>query len=158
MSLTTGYLEKRGVPFEVIAHEKAFTSIDEAKALGIEADEVVKTLLVDSERGRFLAVVPGDRRVDMKLVEAVLGDKHAHLAKEEELESMYPEFELGSLPPLGGLLRAHAYVDPDVIRHETVVFAAGTQVESVKAKTGELFRDEPITVTKLTRTPADEYA
>jgi hypothetical protein len=45
-----------------------------------------------------------------------------------------------------------------VIRHETVVFAAGTQVESVKAKTGELFRDEPITVTKLTRTPADEYA
>ncbi|HEX6231125.1 MAG TPA: YbaK/EbsC family protein [Actinomycetota bacterium] len=158
MSVTTEYLEKRGVPFEVIAHEKAFTSIDEAKALGIEADDVVKTVLVDAEQGRFLAVVPGDRRLDMKLVEAVLGDKHAHLAKEEELESVYPEFELGSLPPLGGLLRAHAYVDPDVMRHETVVFAAGTQTESVKARTADLFHDEPVTVAKLTRTPADEYA
>jgi Ala-tRNA(Pro) deacylase len=157
MSVTTEYLEKRGVPFEVIAHEKAFTSIDEAKALGIDADEVVKTLLVDAARGRFLAVVPGDRRLDMKLVEAVLEDKHAHLAREEEIEAVYPEFELGSLPPLGGLLRAHAYVDPDVMRHETVVFAAGTQTESIKARTADLFHDEPITVTKLTRTPADEY-
>lgn len=157
MSVTTEYLEKRGVPFEVIPHEKAFTSIDEAKALGIEADEVVKTLLVDAEQGRFLAVVPGDRRLDMKLVEAVLGDKHAHLAKEEELEAVYPEFELGALPPLGGLLRAHAYVDPDVMRHETVVFAGGTQTESIKARTEDLFREEPITVARLTRTPADEY-
>lgn len=157
MSVTTEYLEKRGVPFEVVAHEKTFTSIDEAKALGIDADEVVKTLLVDAEQGRFLAVVPGDRRLDMKLVEAVLGDKHAHLAKEDELESVYPEFELGSLPPLGSLLRAHAYVDPDVMRHETVVFAGGTQTESIKARTADLFHDEPLTVTKLTRTPADEY-
>ncbi len=156
MSVTTEYLEKRGIPFEVIPHEKAFTSIDEASALGIEADEVVKTLLVDAEGGRFLAVVPGDRRLDMKLVEAVLGDKHAHLAKEQELENFYPEFELGSLPPLGGLLRAHAYVDPDVMRHETVVFAGGTQNESIKAGTQDLFREEPITVTRLTRTPADE--
>ena len=157
MSATTEYLEKRGVPFEVIAHEKVFTSIAEAKALGIDADDVVKTLLVDAAEGRFLAVVPGDRRLDMKLVEAVLGDKHAHLAKEEELEAVYPEFELGALPPLGGLLHTHAYVDPDVMRHETVVFAGGTQTESIKARTADVFRDEPITVTKLTQTPADEY-
>jgi len=156
MSITTEYLEKRGIAFEVVPHGKAFTSIEEAAALGIEADEVVKTVLVDAEQGRFLAVVPGDRRLEMKLVEAVVGDKHAHLAKEEELEAVYPEFELGSLPPLGGLLRAHAYVDPDVIRHETVVFAGGSQTESIKARTEDLFREEPVTVARLTRTPADE--
>jgi len=35
MSLTTEYLEGRGVPFDVVPHDKAFTSIDEARALGI---------------------------------------------------------------------------------------------------------------------------
>lgn len=156
MSATTEYLERRGVPFEVIAHKAAFTTIDEARALGVDADEVVKTLIVDAADGRCLAVVPGGHRLDMKLVEAVVGDKHAHLAKEEEIATAYPEFELGALPPLGGLLHAHVYVDPDVMMHETVVFAGGTQTESIKARTAELLGDEPITVTKLTLSAADE--
>jgi len=151
MSLTTEYLQGRGVPFEVIPHEKAFTSLDEAKALGIEADVVVKTLLLDTVGGHALAVIPGDRRLDMKLVEQVVGDKHAHLATEQEIERDVPGIELGSLPPLGGLLKAHVYVDPEVMRHETIVFAAGVQTESIKARAEDVFRDEAVTVAKLTK-------
>jgi Ala-tRNA(Pro) deacylase len=158
MSLATEYLQGKGVPFEVVPHEKAFTSIDEARALGIEADEVVKTLLLDTAAGHVLAVIPGDRRLDMKLVEEVVGDKHAHLATEQEIERDLPGIELGSLPPLAGMLKAHAYVDPDVTKHETVVFAAGTQTESIKARTEDLFRDEMVTVAKITKDFADQYA
>jgi prolyl-tRNA editing enzyme YbaK/EbsC (Cys-tRNA(Pro) deacylase) len=158
MSLTTDYLEGRGVPFEVVPHEKAFTSIDEAKALGIEADVVIKTLLLDVGGGHALAVIPGDRRLDMRLVEEVVGDKHAHLATEQEILRDVPGIELGSLPPLGGMLKAHAYVDPEVTRHETVVFAAGSQTESIKARCEDVFRDESVTVAKLTTDFADQYA
>lgn len=156
MSLTTEYLEGRSVAFETVPHEKAFTSIDEARALGIEADVVAKTLLLDTAAGHALAVIPGDRRLDMKLVEEVVGDKHAHLATEQEIERDVPGIELGSLPPLGGLLRAHAYVDPEVMRHETVVFAAGSQTESIKARTEDVFRDEAVTVAKLTKDFAEQ--
>jgi Ala-tRNA(Pro) deacylase len=158
MSVTTEYLEGRGVPFEVVPHEKAFTSIDEARALGIEADEVVKTLLLDSVGGHVLAIIPGDRRLDMKLVEQVVGDKHVHLATEQEIERDLPGIQLGSVPPLGGLLKAHSYVDPDVMKHETLVFAAGAQTESIKARTEDLFRDELVTVAKITKDFADQYA
>ncbi|OFW77821.1 MAG: hypothetical protein A2Z48_11750 [Actinobacteria bacterium RBG_19FT_COMBO_70_19] len=158
MSLTTEYLEGRGVPFEAIPHDKAFTSIDEARALGIEADAVVKTLLIDSSAGHVLAVIPGDRRLDMKLVEGVVGDKHAHLATEQEIERDLPGLELGSLPPLGGLLKMHAYVDPEVLEHETVVFAAGMQTESIRARSEDLFRDEIVTVAKITKDFAEHYA
>jgi Ala-tRNA(Pro) deacylase len=157
MSLTTDHLAKRGIAFEVIPHEKAFTSIDEARALGIEADEVVKTLLLDTSSGHVLAVIPGDRRLDMRLVEEVVGDKHAHLATEQEISRDLPTLELGSLPPIGSLLKAHSYVDPEVMQHETIVFAAGTQTESVKVRTEELFRDELVTVAKITRDFADQY-
>jgi len=156
MSLTTEYLQGKGVPFEAVPHEKAFTSIDEAKALGIEADVVVKTLLLDTVGGHALAVIPGDRRLDMKLVEEVVGDRHAHLATEQEIERDVPGIELGSLPPLGGLLKAHVYVDPEVMRHETIVFAAGAQTESVKARAEDVFRDEAVTVAKLTKDFAEQ--
>jgi Ala-tRNA(Pro) deacylase len=158
MSLVTEYLERKGVPFEAISHEKTYTTIDEARALGIEADAVVKTLLLDTASGHVLAVIPGDRRLDMRLVEDVVGDKHAHLATEQEIERDLPGIELGSLPPLGGLLKMHAYVDPEVLQHETIVFAAGTQTESIKARSEDVFRDEPITVAKLTKDFAEEMA
>jgi prolyl-tRNA editing enzyme YbaK/EbsC (Cys-tRNA(Pro) deacylase) len=93
----------------------------------------------------------------MKLVEQVVGDKHVHLATEQEIERDLPGIQLGSLPPLGGLLKAHAYVDPDVMKHETIVFAAGAQTESIKARTEELFRDESVTVAKITKDFADRY-
>jgi Cys-tRNA(Pro) deacylase len=156
MSLVTEYLERKGVPFEAISHEKTYTTMDEARALGIEADAVVKTLLLDTSSGHALAVIPGDRRLDMRLVEDVVGDKHAHLATEQEIERDLPGIELGSLPPLGGLLKMHAYVDPEVLQHETIVFAAGTQTESIRARSEDVFRDEPITVAKITKDFAEE--
>jgi prolyl-tRNA editing enzyme YbaK/EbsC (Cys-tRNA(Pro) deacylase) len=37
------------------------------------------------------------------------------------------------LPPLGSLLGVPLVVDPEVLDHEVVVFAAGTETESVRA-------------------------
>jgi Ala-tRNA(Pro) deacylase len=158
MSLTTEYLESRGIAFDVVPHDKAFTSVDEARALGIEADAVVKTLLLDTGVGHALAVIPGDRRLDMRLVEHAVGDKHVHLATEQEIEHDLPGVELGSLPPLGGFLRARVYVDPEVLEHETIVFAGGTQTESIRARSADLFRDETVTVAKITKDFAEHFA
>ena len=66
---------------------------------------------------------------------------------EEEIEKDFPACELGAVPPLG----APTSVDPEVMRHDTLVFAAGTQTESVKVRAKDLFRNEPVTVTPLTR-------
>lgn len=156
MSRTTEYLEKKGIPFEAIAHDKAFTTIDEARAIGIDAHQVVKTLLLDTKSGHRLVVIPGDRRLDMRLVEETVGDRHAHLATEQEIERDYPGFELGCLPPLGGLLDAPVFVDGEILRQETVVFAAGSQTEAVKARTEDVFGGGDVTVARLTLNGADD--
>ena len=70
---------------------------------------------------------------------------------EEEIEKDFPAYELDAVPPLGSLLGAPTFVDPEVMRHDTLVFAAGTQTESVKVRAEDLFRNEPVTVTPLTR-------
>src|SRR5215472_12268146 len=142
MTRVTEYLETHGVPFEPIAHQQAYTSIDEARALGIEASEVVKTVAVRAAGGYALMAVLASGRLDMHLVQEAVGDRHVRLATEEELLRDFPGFELGALPPLGSLLGVPLYVDQQVLQHKTVAFAAGSQTESVQLHTADLLHHE----------------
>jgi prolyl-tRNA editing enzyme YbaK/EbsC (Cys-tRNA(Pro) deacylase) len=155
MTQVTEHLQTRGVPFAPIAHRPACTSIAEARALGIEASEVVKTVAVRAAGGYALMAIPATGRLDMHLVQAAVGDRHARLATEEELRRDFPRFELGALPPLGSLLGAPLYADQEVLQHETVVFAAGSQTESVQLNTADLLRHEQVTVLPLIKQADD---
>lgn len=127
MSVVTEHLEQRGAAFEVLPHCQAYTSIDEARALGVDADEVLKTLGVRTGPGYVLVVIPDARRLDLQPVREALDDNHARLATAEELDRDFADYQLGALPPLGTLVGANVLVDPEVLGHDTVVFAAGTQ-------------------------------
>ena len=155
MTQVTGHLETRGVPFELIAHQQAYTSVAEAGALGIDASEVVKTVAVRVASGYALMAIPATCRLDMHLVQAAVGDRHVRLATEQELLRDFPGFELGALPPLGSLLGAPLYLDQEVLQHETVVFAAGSQTESVQLRTADLLQHEQVTALPLIK-HADE--
>jgi len=155
MTQVTEYLQTRGVPFEPIAHQQAYTSIDEARALGIEASEVLKTVAVRAAGGYALMALLATGRLDMHLVQEAVGDRHVRLATEQELLRDFPGFELGALPPLGSLLGAPLYVDQQVLQHDTVVVAAGSQTESVQLHTADLLHHEQATAVPLIR-HADE--
>src|SRR5690348_16656352 len=155
MTQVTEHLQTHGVPFEAIAHQQAYTSIDEARALGIDASEVVKTVAARVAGGYVLMAIPATCRLDMHLVQAAVGDRHVRLATEEELLRDFPGFELGALPPLGSLLGAPLYVDREVLQHETVVFAAGSQTESVQLTTADLLQYEQVMALPLIK-HADE--
>ncbi len=155
MSKVEEHLRGRGLDFELIPHPQVYTSVDEARALGISADEVLETVAVKTASGYALAVIPGARRLDMKLLRKAVGDKHVRLATEEELARDLPDYELGALPPLGSLLGAQLYVDPEVLEHETLVFPAGTQTGSMRVRREQLFRGEPVSILPITRHPQE---
>lgn len=147
------YLDSKGVAFEVLTHEPAFTALQEAGELGVLADEVLKTVVVDTDAGHALLVIPASRRLDMNRVRGAVGDHDARLATEHELETDFPDYELGALPPVASLLGVPAYVDPEVMERDTVVFAAGSQTRSVRTATSELFAGEDVVVAPLARHP-----
>ena len=156
MTQVTEHLRTRGVPFEPIADQQACTPVAEARALGIDASEVLKTVAVRVAGGYALMAVPAAGRLDMRLVQAAVGDRHVRLATEEELRRDFPGIELGALPPLGSLLGAPLYADQELLQHETVVFAAGSQTESVQLKTADLLQHEQVTTLPLSRHPDQE--
>ena len=151
MSVVTEHLEQRGSAFELLPHRQAYTSTDEARALGIDAGEVLKTLAVRTGPGYALIVIPASRRLDLHLVRDALADHQARLASEEELARDFAGYQLGALPPLGTLLDSQLFIDPAVLEHDLVVFAAGTQTESVRIRTRELFASEQVTTVPLVK-------
>lgn len=152
MSMITEVLRRRGVPFRAIHHAKTFSAMEEAEALGLHPDDVLKAVVLDTDEGHAVAVVPSSRRLDMQLVGAAIGDRHVHLATERELRQDFPTIELGAFPPIGSVQGLPTYVDPEIFAADEVVFAAGRQSESIRVRPTELFREEPVVVTPLTRT------
>ena len=144
MTLLTDYLDGKEIEHEVLMHERAFTGIQEAHALGIKADEVLKTVIADTRDGHVALVLPSGERLDMSLVRKVLDDPGATLANEDEITHDFGGFELGALPPIAPLLGVDTIVDPTVRDHGPVIFAAGTQTESVKVEAEALFAFQPV--------------
>jgi len=132
------FLGAKGVSFEEVAHEETYASIDEARALGIAADEVAKVLVVRSTAGPELFALPASTRLDLKAAARLLGDPHARLATEDEMAAEFPDYALGSVPPLAELIGARLFIDDALAAHETIVFAAGTHTDSIRMRVADL--------------------
>lgn len=156
MSTITERLGKAGLRFEVLAHAQADTSMGEAIALHVPPDRVAKTLILHA-MGRFVPVViPASHRLDLGLARKAIGDRHARLATEEELRRRFPTIELGAFPPIPSIYGTPAYVDPELLEHEEIVFAAGDRSESVRMRTADVFLEDQTIEAALTRIPPDE--
>ncbi|MEX2556118.1 MAG: YbaK/EbsC family protein [Actinomycetota bacterium] len=149
MSTVTEYLADREVEFLAFDHTRTETAIQEARTLGVASGEVAKTIVLDTSVGHALAVIPASRRLDTKRAADAMGDRHVRLATEAEIAKDFADYQLGAIPPLAGLLGIPLYVDEELARHESVVFASGKQTESVKMRTADLLADQKVTIVPL---------
>jgi Ala-tRNA(Pro) deacylase len=152
MSAVTEKLEKKQRSYQVLQHQRAFRAQEEARSIGIYSGMVVKALLLDTVSGHVLAVIPANRKLDLDLVRKAVGDSHAHLASEAEISKDLTGCDLGAIPPLESVVHLPVYIDPEVLSYETVV-VAGSQTESVRARTEDIFSGEWATITPLAIRP-----
>ena len=85
----TDVLVEGGAHFELLPHRHTETARAEARALGLELDEVAKTVIVRTPNGYVRVVVPASGRVDLGKLRALLGTEGVEgvirLATESEL-------------------------------------------------------------------------
>ncbi len=128
------FLESEDADYEVVGHEQVLTTADEARAIGIDADEIGKALVVHIAPGgnQAIVVIPGAHKISNDKIQRLFGDKHARLATEDELAAGFPQFELGAVPPLSNVTGLPIYIDKRLINHETILFNGGTHTDSIK--------------------------
>lgn len=141
MADVTGFLEDAGVDFDVLDHARTERATDEAAALGIESEEVAKTLVLVAPGGNVRAVLGASERLDLHKAAAALGvgGKKVRLASEDELAGSYAEFELGAVPPFGGPTD-QVIVDERLAARDSLVLEAGSHDRSVRLKAADLVR------------------
>jgi Ala-tRNA(Pro) deacylase len=153
----TRALDEAGAAYELLPHAHTESARAEAEALGLSADDVAKTLIVTTPKGYLRAVVPATRRLDERKVRDVTGGskKDVHLAAEDALRRDYPDFELGTVPPVGGARRDPVIIDSRVKARESVVLEAGSHEQSVRIATSDLVRAAGAEVADICREEED---
>jgi len=76
------------------------TAGSSASALGVSTQRIVKSLVFSADGRPVVALIPGNRRADIKAVAAVLGAKKVRMADPEIVEE-WTGFPVGAVPPLG---------------------------------------------------------
>src|ERR687896_590804 len=116
-AVVTEFLERHGVPYEVVEHERTQTAAAEARAAGMPPADVAKTVVLRDQGGVRLAVIPASHRLDLHKVKGELGSKGLRLVTEQEMAGGFADFEGGGGAG-GGHLRLIRSGPPEPLEHE----------------------------------------
>ena len=136
------FLDSKQVPYESLSHSTSYTAQGVAAVMQISGQEMAKTVVLRAgERGdeTILAVLPGPRHVKLDKLSAAIG-KPVRLATELEFSTLFPDCELGAMPPFGSLYDLPVYVDDSLAQDLEIVFNAGTHRDAVRLRYADFLR------------------
>jgi Ala-tRNA(Pro) deacylase len=81
-----------------------------------------------------MTVLPASWQVDLHRLREVFHTHHVRLATEGEFKNLFPDCELGAMPPFGILYGLPVYVDHSLTEDESIVFQAGTHSEAIRMR------------------------
>lgn len=126
------FLDDNGVRYVVISHSPTYTAQEVAASAHIPGRELAKTVMVRFDGRMAMVVVPASRQVRMAELESITGSSEAVLATEEEFRDMFPDCELGAMPPFGNLYDCEVYASRELADDEEIAFNAGSHSELVR--------------------------
>ncbi len=127
-------LEEQNVPYSHTTHPLAYTAREVAQAEHLRPHEVAKTVVFLADGDYGFAVLPANCLVDLQALREALGAAHVRLATESEIAHLFPDMELGAMPPFGNLYDMPVYVDSSLADEETIAFNAGTHKDVLHLK------------------------
>ena len=135
-------LDQEHVPYEVIAHRHAATSLRAAETAHVDAGCVAKAVLLeeDLEHSHYvMAVLPASHRVVLPEVARRIG-RQVHLATEEDAAGLFEDCETGAIPAVGPAYGVETVVDDSLIAQPELYFEAGDHEHLVRMKTADFLR------------------
>jgi Ala-tRNA(Pro) deacylase len=126
------YLSQRGCPYTTIPHPRAFTAQEEAAVTHTPGHEWAKTVVCFCDEEPVLAVIGADRKLDLDRFRRLADAQTARLAHEAEFSALYPDCEVGAMPPLGPLFHQRVFVDRRLAGCREITFHAGTHMDGIR--------------------------
>jgi len=148
------FLQAKQAEYTHSVHRTAYTAREVASAEHLPPAEVAKTVVVHTDIGYVMLVVPANKLVDFQEVRQELGFKQLRMATEHELSKLFPDCELGAMPPMGPLYMLPVYLDAAMADEHLIAFNGGTHRDVIHMPTSEFRRLSRPVVVPLTRAEA----
>lgn len=126
------YLDQNHVRYVTIDHSQAYTAQEIAAAAHVPGRELAKPVMVKLDGRMVMAVLPASHQIDFRALAREAGAENAQLAEEREFQELFPDSELGAMPPFGNLYDVPVLVDPALEEDEEIAFSAGSHSELLR--------------------------
>ncbi len=126
-------LDENQIRYTLMSHSPAYTAQAAAAMMHISGKDLAKTVVVLMGEQSVLAVLPASHHVNLRKLGELAGAA-VRLASEQELIGLFPDCELGAMPPLGELYGLPVYVDQALAADQEIVFHAGTHREAIRMR------------------------
>jgi Ala-tRNA(Pro) deacylase len=139
------FLDAQRVPYDVLEHKRTGCSARTADASHVPVECLAKGVVVKHRNGYIITIVPASRQVRLEEVGRWL-DQPVALASEAEASALFPDCELGAVPPIAAAYGLTAVVDASLEGHEDIYFEGGDHralVHVTGAQFGRLMEKVP---------------
>lgn len=126
------FLNSQNVKYEIIGHSPAYTAQETAATVHVKGREMAKTVIVKLDGKMTMAVLPASHLVDFEKLKAATGARVATLTPEPEFKDLFPDCEVGSMPPFGNLYGMDVLVSRALEEDEEIVFNACSFSELIR--------------------------
>jgi Ala-tRNA(Pro) deacylase len=142
-------LERYGIPYVHTKHANAYRAREVAEAEHLPPYMLAKTVIVRGPDGYAMAVLPADCKVDLEQLASTLNSQHFRLATEEEVRELFPECEIGAMPPFGPSFGMPVYLDIRLAEEPYILFNAGTHRDAIHMSVPDYIRLTDPTITQF---------
>jgi Ala-tRNA(Pro) deacylase len=126
------YLDDHHTKYVTIRHSRAYTAQETAQSAHIPGKELAKTVMVKVDGKMAMVVVPASEHVDLSELRRLIGAGKVELADELEFKSLFPDCEIGAMPPFGNLYGMEVFASKNLAEDEQIAFNAGSHTELIK--------------------------
>lgn len=128
-------LDTRGVKYRVVEHAPEGRSEAIARIRGNQSEQALKAIVTIVKRDKktrdcYLAILPGNKRLDLDALAAYGAGKKAIFAPRETAMEI-TGCKIGAIPPFSFNESLRVVVDPSIRENEEIVFNAGLLTKSV---------------------------
>ena len=134
------FLDDKKVRYEIIPHTTQYTAQGVAQVTHISGKEIAKTVMVKLDGKSAMVVIPASTKVDLELLKQETRAREVQLANEDDFMNIFPDCEIGAMPPFGNLYKIKVYVSKLLAEDEEVAFNAGNHRELIKMKFSDFKR------------------
>ena len=124
------YLDDCGIDYEILEHARTMTSMRTAEAGHISGERLAKAVLLKTDGGYTMAVLPASCHLRLGEVQGYL-DKPIGLATETEVGRLFADCEIGAIPPVGRAYGLEMIVDDSLAEQPDIYFEGGDHVSLI---------------------------